>query len=149
MYIRDVALHHRILETAVRLCRAAGGWTFRPQDVVAALADLNAGSVRTHVMSRCCVNAPANHQHRWPYFRRVSRGLYEILPRWRRSARRQPAPGAPAALVARYMRDVDRTLVRQALLMTHEQRLTALQDWIDATSEARGAVGRPSRRRAS
>lgn len=77
-------IHERVLEAALRICRERGRWSFGPREVVVALADLNPGSVRTHVMSRCCVNAPAHHAHRWPYFRRVHRGVYEILPTWRR-----------------------------------------------------------------
>lgn len=84
VYIQPVPIHERILQAALRICRERGRWTFGPREVVAALADLNPGSVRTHVMSRCCVNAPAHHAHRWPYFRRVRRGLYEIVPAWRR-----------------------------------------------------------------
>jgi predicted RNase H-like HicB family nuclease len=40
---------------------------------------LNPNSVRTHIVSRCCVNAPKNHPHKWDYFKRVGRGKYEIL----------------------------------------------------------------------
>jgi predicted RNase H-like HicB family nuclease len=39
--------------------------------------------VRTHIVSRCCVNAP-NHPHKWDYFKRVGRGVYELLPPYRR-----------------------------------------------------------------
>lgn len=81
-------IHERVLEAALRICRERGGWTFRPAAVVAALADLNPASVRTHVMSRCCVNAPAHHAHRWPYFRRRRRGVYEIQSAWRRRPER-------------------------------------------------------------
>jgi hypothetical protein len=236
VYIQVVTIHERVLEAALRLCREGGGWIFRPQAVVAALADLNPGSVRTHVMSRCCVNAPSNHPHRWPYFRRVRRGIYQVLPAWRRRAgpgtragdamrahpvrrlnrvtRPTPAsepvvmvresaagyaadiPGMPGTVraasldeivdrarravqglaragqdgslllrleigaepsdpvVAVYMRDIDRALIRQSLRMSHEERLRALQDWINTTDEARGAAGRGAagrkrRRRAS
>jgi predicted RNase H-like HicB family nuclease len=41
-------------------------------------------------VSRCCVNAPANHPHRIDYFKRVSRGLYEIRSPYRRT-RHEPA----------------------------------------------------------
>jgi predicted RNase H-like HicB family nuclease len=72
-------VHLEVLDAARRLCRERGGWTFRPNEVVRALPHLNASTIRTHIVSRCCVNAPSNHPHRWPYFRRVSRGEYEIL----------------------------------------------------------------------
>lgn len=84
-----MAVHHEVLDTARRLCHERGGWTFRPDEVVRALPHLNASTVRTHIVSRCCVNAPRNHPHRWAYFRRVARGVYEILAALRR-ARRPP-----------------------------------------------------------
>jgi predicted RNase H-like HicB family nuclease len=92
-----VPIHREVLDAARRLCRERGGWTFKAPEVVRALPHLNAGSIRTHVASRCCVNAPRNHPHKWEYFRRVERGLYEILPAWRRSERKS---GSPARAVA-------------------------------------------------
>ena len=72
-------IHEEILSAVRRLCAARRGWTFTPAEVVRALPHLNERSVRTHVVSRCCVNAPRHHAHRWPYFKRVRRGVYEIL----------------------------------------------------------------------
>jgi len=83
-----MAIHHEVLDAARRLCRERGGWTFRPNEIVRALPHLNASTVRTHIVSRCCVNAPRNHPHRWAYFRRTARGTYEILP----AVRRAPPP---------------------------------------------------------
>lgn len=76
-------IHVEVLAAARRLCHPED-WTFRPYEVVRALPHLNESSVRTHIVSRCCENAPENHAHRWPYFRRVGRGVYEILPPFRR-----------------------------------------------------------------
>jgi hypothetical protein len=78
-----VSIHHEVLKTARRLCRERGGWTFTLAEVVLAMPHLNERSVRTHVVSRCCVNAPKNHPHKWNYFRRLRRGVYEILPPYR------------------------------------------------------------------
>jgi predicted RNase H-like HicB family nuclease len=94
-----MAVHDEVLEAALRLCRQRRGWTFRPEEVVRALPHLNASSVRTHIVSRCCVNAPKNHPHRWGYFRRVRRGEYEILPAYRRARqKRREEPGSGHAL---------------------------------------------------
>ena len=76
-------IHEEILTVARRLCTARPGWTFTPAEIVHALPHLNDRSVRTHIVSRCCVNAPKHHAHRWPYFRRVSRGVYEVLKEFR------------------------------------------------------------------
>jgi predicted RNase H-like HicB family nuclease len=83
-----MAIHEEVLRAARRLCRERGEWVFAAADVVRALPHLNERSVRTHVVSRCCVNAPKNHPHKWPYFRRVGRGQYTVLP----PHRREPGP---------------------------------------------------------
>ena len=82
-------VHAAVLGAAQRLCRG-DDWTFGLLEVVQALPHLNESTVRTHVASRCCENAPQNHAHRWPYFRRVGRGVYEILPPYRRTERAGP-----------------------------------------------------------
>ena len=78
-----MSVHAEVLRAAQRICRERGTWTFTPDEIVRALPDLNASSVRTHVVSRCCINAPKNHPHKWDYFRRVRRGVYEIAPPFR------------------------------------------------------------------
>ena len=99
-----MASHEEILAAALRICRERGVWTFSAVDIVRALPHLNAGTIRTHVTSRCCVNAPRNHPHKWDYFKRVDRGVYEVVPRYRQRpeashsiARETPATyGMPA-----------------------------------------------------
>lgn len=78
----DKPIHAQVLAAAQRLCRRED-WTFDLLETVRALPHLNERSVRTHIVSRCCENAPKNHPHRWPYFRRVGRGLYQIQPPYR------------------------------------------------------------------
>ena len=93
--------HDQILQAAVDRCRKRKGWEFSPAEIVAALPHLNAGTVRTHIISRCCVNAPKNHPHKWDYFRRVDRGVYEVRPPYRRTrrrrARQESVAGEPAS----------------------------------------------------
>ena len=89
-----MTIHEEILAAARRLCSARGTWTFAPSEIVNAVPHLNERSVRTHVISRCCVNAPSHHAHRWPYFRRIGRGLYEIQPGYRQTG---PPEAAEAA----------------------------------------------------
>jgi len=90
-----MAVHDEVLGAAHRICRQRDGWRFRPNEIVLALPHLNARTVLTHVVSRCCVNAPAHHAHCLDYFRRVSRGVYEIRTPYRR-IRRRTAPRAVA-----------------------------------------------------
>ena len=78
-------IHEEVLAAARRLCIARRRWTFTPAEVVHAVPHLNERSVRTHIVSRCCVNAPSHHAHRWPYFKRLRRGVYEILKDYRES----------------------------------------------------------------
>lgn len=92
-----MAIHDEVLRAAQRICRERGGWVFSAEEVVRALPHLNENSVRTHVSSRCCVNAPANHDHRWPYFRRLARGRYEVARPFRAAPRGRDAAPAEVA----------------------------------------------------
>ena len=103
----------QVLAAAQRLCAARDDGTFTPDDVVRALPHLNARSVRTHVTSRCCVDAPSNHAHRWPYFRRVRRGVYRIEPEFRRPAAVREA--APAATVHAVVTESEGAYVAECL----------------------------------
>ncbi len=79
-------VHDEVLAAANNIASGRGDWTFTPYEVVKALPQLNENSVRTHIVSRCCVNAPRNHLHKWDYFRRVGHGLYEVLSKHRSAA---------------------------------------------------------------
>ena len=99
-----MAAHNEILKAAIRIAGARSDWTFTADEMVRALPHVNPGTVRTHVTSRCCVNAPTNHPHKWDYFKRVDRGKYQVLPahRPRRSGasvvrERATAYGGPSA----------------------------------------------------
>ncbi|HEU5451045.1 MAG TPA: type II toxin-antitoxin system HicB family antitoxin [Terriglobales bacterium] len=96
-------VHEEVLQVANAIARQRPDWTFSPAEVVNRLRHLNENSVRTHIVSRCCKNAPKNHLHRWGYFRRVARGKYQIDPAYRvthaqengdsrRASRPEPAP---------------------------------------------------------
>jgi hypothetical protein len=84
-----MAIHEEVLAAARRISRERGEKTFRVRDIVLALPHLNPSSVRTHVVSRCCVNAPKNHPHKWDYFRRTGRGEYMILPPYKNEKKLQ------------------------------------------------------------
>jgi len=87
-----MAAHQLILEAAQRICAGRREPVFTPNEIVQALPHLNAQTVRTHVTSRCCVNARPHHQSRLAYFRKKDRGMYELLPKYR-----LPKPRANAA----------------------------------------------------
>ncbi len=111
-----MAIHEEILSTAISVCRDRETWQFRPDEIVDALPHLRAGTIRTHVISRLCVNAPANHPHRWPYFTRVSRGVYEILPPYRaveppRPPDQRPRKHIVAGEIPRTIRDTAHAVV--------------------------------------
>jgi predicted RNase H-like HicB family nuclease len=78
-------VHEEVLAAANQIASVRDDWTFTPYEVVKALPVLNESSVRTHIVSRCCVNAPKNHLHKWDYFRRVGHGRYEVLSKYRSS----------------------------------------------------------------
>jgi hypothetical protein len=55
---------------------------FTPADVIGLLRARGSAysprTIRTHVVSRCCVNAPANHAVRYRDFERVQAGVYRL-----------------------------------------------------------------------
>ena len=76
-------VHQEVLAAANRIAGQREDWTFTPHEIVKALPNLNEYSVRTDIVSRCCINAPANHLRRWDYFRRVGHGKYEVVSKYR------------------------------------------------------------------
>lgn len=92
-----MAAHHEVLAAAQRISAGRETPAFSPDDIVRALPHLNPQTVRTHVTSRCCVNARPHHQSRLEYFRRIGRGRYELLPQHR-------IPGGRSAAVPRTSR---------------------------------------------
>src|SRR5437764_11303763 len=81
----SVPVQEQVLDTAARIASSRPDWRFELAEIVRDLRHLNERTVRTHVVSRCCVNAPKNHLHKWPYFRRVSRGTYRVEPKYRQA----------------------------------------------------------------
>ena len=84
-------VHREVLAAAQRICAERADPIFTPDEIVRALPHLNAQTVRTHVTSRCCVNARPHHQSRLEYFRKRERGLYELLPQHLRASGRRVA----------------------------------------------------------
>src|SRR5713101_2056388 len=103
--------HQAVLETAQRICAARTEAVFAPDEIVRALPHVNAQTVRTHVTSRCCVNAAPHHQSRLEYFRKTGRGRYELMPQHRLPpGRRVAAPRTPQD-AARPQRDTIHAVV--------------------------------------
>jgi hypothetical protein len=131
-------IHGQVLEAAAAV--AAHDWTFRIADVTAALPHLNRATVRTHVASRCCANAPANHQTRYRYFRALERGVYRVEPAFRRSRRRRPAP-SQEIILSSIASGVDWTLIAESLAMTATERLETMRRAAHALDAIRPPVG--------
>jgi len=72
-----------ILEALPAVLERTGGGPFSPQDVVNELARRGSGysasTVRTHVVSRMCMDSPDNHGTVYADLRRVSPGRYRLL----------------------------------------------------------------------
>jgi len=96
-------IHEEVLAAANAAAGHRSDWTFTVKEVVRALPHLNISSVTTHIVSRCCVNAPKNHMHKWDYFRRVGRGKYQVLPAYHR--KNVAAKPVAAARVSSGLRD--------------------------------------------
>ena len=119
-------VHVQVLKAACH--QADSDWTFGIAELTEALPHLNAGTVRTHVASRCCVNAPSNHASRHPYFRAIERGVYRIEPAFRRRPRRKAhQPAWQDRLLAAAPRGVDPTLIAESLKRSPTERLEAMR----------------------
>ena len=118
-------IHLQVLEAA-RAAAAEDG-TFLVADVISALPHLNAGTVRTHIASRCCLNAPSNHQTRYRYFRAVRRGVYVIAPRFRGARTTRRTKASQDLILASLPGGVDSTLVSESLRMTPTERLETMR----------------------
>jgi hypothetical protein len=95
---------------------------------VRALPHLNAATVRTHVASRCCVNAPANHQSRYAYFTAVARGRYRVMPGFRRRVGRgRHNQASQDVILATTPAGVDSTLIAESLNMTPTERIETMR----------------------
>jgi hypothetical protein len=114
---------------------ADGSGRFRLVDVVRAVPFLNPGTVRTHVASRCCVNAKPHHHSRYPYFRSVDRDEYRIEGRFRSQ---REAENASQDRVIALGSGVDATLVDASLRMTPTERLETMRRAALAFDEMRG-----------
>jgi hypothetical protein len=107
---------------------AGRDWTFSVADVARALPHLNPATVRTHVASRCCTNAPSHHASRYSYFRAVARGVYRIEPAFRRRrVRKARRPAWPDRLLAAMPPSIDPTLIAESLKMTPTDRLETMR----------------------
>ena len=106
-----MAAHHVILEAVQRLCAERREPVFTPDEIVRALPHLNAQTVRTHVTSRCCINARPHHQSRLEYFRKTARGRYELLPQHRLSRGRRVSAPAVTQSDSRPQRDTIHAVV--------------------------------------
>ncbi len=115
-------VHEEVLAAANEIASGRADGIFGVDEVVHALPHLNESSVRTHVVSRCCVNAPKHHPHKWPYFRRVARGKYQVEERFRqetgpvnrgRTSKRQPIGSSGSAHTSGTRRDTIHAILQR------------------------------------
>ena len=75
--------HEDVLSAAKAVTAAKGKNEFSPQEIIehmkAAGSPYRESTIRTHVVSRCCVNAPNHHDVVYEYFKRVGPGTYKII----------------------------------------------------------------------
>ena len=84
-----------ILEMATRLMRRNGENTFSLADLIAEMTSsgtsYQASTIRTHVTSRLCTNAPDHHAVTYPDLERVASGRYRLVGQTRPT----PESGSP------------------------------------------------------
>jgi len=77
-----MSCHIDVLSAAKVIVELKGKNEFSPKEIIEYMK-LNGttyaeSTIRTHIVSRCCVNAPEHHAVRYKYFERISRGLYKL-----------------------------------------------------------------------
>jgi hypothetical protein len=79
-----VPCHEEVLEAARSIVQEKGDNAFTPQEVVdhlrKRLTAYSESTIRIHVVSRCCYNAPRHHAVKHEYFERIGRASYKIRP---------------------------------------------------------------------
>lgn len=72
--------HDETLAAARVVLVRTGRRSFRVPEILSEMAQSGyaESTIRTHITSRCCINAPKNHAVRYPYFRRVGHE-YELV----------------------------------------------------------------------
>lgn len=85
-YMMEQTAREQILET-VRYITGDGQRTFAIAEVITELehrgSRLTRSTIRTHISSRMCANAPGHHGTTYDDFERVGRGEYRLLSRTR------------------------------------------------------------------
>ena len=78
-----MACHEEVLEAANAIINKKGGNEFTPNEIIIYLKEQGTAykesTIRTHIVSRCCKNAPEHHGTRYQYFERISQGLYKLI----------------------------------------------------------------------
>jgi len=80
----NATCHEEVLAAAIAVTAAKGRNEFSPIEIIEYMKAKGSrypeSTIRTHVVSRCCANAPDHHAVVYRYFKRVGRGTYRILP---------------------------------------------------------------------
>lgn len=78
-----MACHDEVLDAAKIIVKLKGRNEFSPIEVIKHLikqsTSYSINTIRTHICSRCCINAPKHHEVKWHYFKRLRRGVYSVL----------------------------------------------------------------------
>ena len=78
-----MACHEEALQAAKAIIKAKGTNEFTPEEVLQHLKNENTiyaqSTINTHIVSRCCINAPEHHTVRYTYFERIGHGLYKLI----------------------------------------------------------------------
>jgi len=78
-----VGCREDVVDAAVRIVKRKGRNEFTPSEVVQEMQKRGTpyaeSTIRTHVVSRCCSNAPRHHGTKYDDLERIGSGLYRIV----------------------------------------------------------------------
>ena len=74
---------HEVLECAREIVDESGVNEFTPKEIVSRMKSkgtaFKESTIRTHVVSRMCANAPQHHAVKYEDFERIGHGVYKML----------------------------------------------------------------------
>ena len=81
--IKKFNCRDEVREAAIAVITQKDENIFAPNEIIRYLkskgTSYKESTIMTHITSKCCKNAPANHATRYEDFERIGKGLYKVL----------------------------------------------------------------------
>ncbi|MED4455927.1 hypothetical protein [Metabacillus fastidiosus] len=83
MLIKKHTCREEILKTVSKIIKRKSKNEFTPSEVIECMTNNKTiyaeSTIRTHIVAKCCINAPNNHATVYNDFERIGHGLYKLI----------------------------------------------------------------------